>query len=155
MHVQVKFADLKFTVIASPSKQASKHTHALRNEVTLVWGSLRLAPMIPPAPPAHHNDLFSTAGQLCNLIPRTFASDEPLTSSGIQVITKLLLPSFVVLTPTLLRSVTIVTGLLSKHIIESLLLQIVVDIPFQFFMLHNIPYYLFFRPHVHSYTFQK
>ena len=45
MHVQVKFADLKFTVIASPSKQASKHTHALRNEVTLVWGSLRLAPI--------------------------------------------------------------------------------------------------------------
>ena len=25
--------------------QASKHTHALRNEVTLVWGSLRLAPI--------------------------------------------------------------------------------------------------------------
>ena len=28
------------------SKQASKHTHAQRNEVTLVWGSLTLAPII-------------------------------------------------------------------------------------------------------------
>ena len=45
VHVQVKFADLKFTVIAR-SKQASKHTHAQRNEVTLVLGSLRLAPII-------------------------------------------------------------------------------------------------------------
>ena len=26
----------------------SKHTHALRNEVTLVWGSLRLAPINEP-----------------------------------------------------------------------------------------------------------
>ena len=43
-HVQVKFADLKFTVIAR-SKQTHKHIHALRNEVTLVWGSLRLAPI--------------------------------------------------------------------------------------------------------------
>ena len=44
VHVQVKFADLKFTVIAR-SKQTSKHTHAQRNEVTLVWGSLRFAPI--------------------------------------------------------------------------------------------------------------
>jgi len=27
------------------SKQASKHTHAECNEITLVWGSLRLAPI--------------------------------------------------------------------------------------------------------------
>ena len=44
VHVQGKFADLKFTVFAR-SKQASIDTHALRNEVTLVWGSLRLAPI--------------------------------------------------------------------------------------------------------------
>ena len=44
MHVQGKFADLKFMVFAR-SKQASIDTHALRNEVTLVWGSLRLAPI--------------------------------------------------------------------------------------------------------------
>ena len=29
------------------SKQASKHTHARDNAVTLVWGSLRLAPNMP------------------------------------------------------------------------------------------------------------
>ena len=40
MHVQGKFADLEFTVFAR-SKQASKHTHAQCNEVTLVWGSLK------------------------------------------------------------------------------------------------------------------
>ena len=44
MHVQVKFADLKFTVIAR-YKQTRKHTHVLRNEVMLVCGSLRLAPI--------------------------------------------------------------------------------------------------------------
>ena len=42
VNVQVKSADLKFTVSAR-SKQAN--THALCNEVTLVWGSLRLAPI--------------------------------------------------------------------------------------------------------------
>ena len=41
VHVQVKFANLKFTV----SARSIKHTHALRNEVTLVRGSLRLAPI--------------------------------------------------------------------------------------------------------------
>ena len=44
VHVQGNFADLKFTVFAR-SKQASIDTHALRNEVTLVWGSLTLAPI--------------------------------------------------------------------------------------------------------------
>ena len=44
VHVPGKFADLKFTVFAI-SKQASIDTHALHNEVTLVWGSLRLAPI--------------------------------------------------------------------------------------------------------------
>ena len=31
--------------MVGPSKQASKHTHAECNEITLVWGSLRLAPI--------------------------------------------------------------------------------------------------------------
>ena len=44
VHLQVKSADLKFTVSAR-SNQTSKHTHALRNEVMLVWDLLRLAPM--------------------------------------------------------------------------------------------------------------
>ena len=44
VHVQVKFADLKFTVIAR-YKQTRKHTHVLCNEVMLVCGSLRLAPI--------------------------------------------------------------------------------------------------------------
>ena len=38
IHVQVKFA--------RSTGQASKHTHTERNEVTLVWGSLRLAPIM-------------------------------------------------------------------------------------------------------------
>ena len=38
----VKYAHLKFTVYGR--KQASIHTH-VRNTVTLVWGSLRLAPI--------------------------------------------------------------------------------------------------------------
>ena len=38
----MKFADLKFTVTAR-SQPNKTHTHAQRNEVTLVWGSLRLA----------------------------------------------------------------------------------------------------------------
>ena len=45
-----KCAYLKFPVSGrskQASKQASKHTHThMRNEVTLVWGSLRLAPII-------------------------------------------------------------------------------------------------------------
>ena len=35
--------------MVGPSKQASIHTH-MRNEVTLVWGSLRLAPIKGPTP---------------------------------------------------------------------------------------------------------
>ena len=50
--------DLKFTVSGCAkqvSKQADIHTHA-RNEVTLVWGSLRLAPIsLKP----QHRDLWS------------------------------------------------------------------------------------------------
>ena len=44
-----KCAHLKFTVYMAANKQASKqasiHTH-VRNAVTLVWGSIRLAPII-------------------------------------------------------------------------------------------------------------
>ena len=42
-----KHAHLKFTVYGrkQASKQTSKHTH-VRNAVTLMWGSLRLAPII-------------------------------------------------------------------------------------------------------------
>ena len=57
VHVQGKFADLKFTVFAR-SKQASIDTHALRNEVTLVWGSLRLAPITTKQLPIGHEHLF-------------------------------------------------------------------------------------------------
>ena len=39
--ISMKFADLKFSVFA----RSTKHTHAERNEVTLVWGSLTLAPI--------------------------------------------------------------------------------------------------------------
>jgi len=47
VHVLVKYADLKLPV-SGRSKQESKqtytHTH-VHNELTLVWGSLRLAPI--------------------------------------------------------------------------------------------------------------
>ena len=53
----MKSADLKFTVSAR-SNQPNIHTHALRYEVTLVWGSLRLAPISDLVLPHSTNQLL-------------------------------------------------------------------------------------------------
>ena len=73
MHVQVKFADLKlnFTVSARSIKHQTIHMHC----VMLVWGSLRLTPII-----VHRHTHKEVKGKLCSVVNSFILSSSSLAA---------------------------------------------------------------------------